>query len=455
MSRPTPRSSNRRAFLRGAGALVALPWLESLAFAAARLALPSAGARPGEATRATPTPGNRLVVLYMANGAWPAAWNPVDEGAAYTLSPTLEPLAPVRDDVLVLSGLANQNSNDGDGHYAKTAPFLTGARIRRTGGRDLWNGVSMDQVAAQAQGGATPLASLELGCEPVRPAEDMGYTTVYGGHISWSGPATPCTKEIVPRHVFDRLFRSSELRTSARERSVLDVVRGDARRLEAQVAAADRAKLREYFDAVRDLERRIERCSAGDADSRLGAAAASNPPEAGVPRDHATHVALMLDLMALALQQDATRVITFMFGNAVSGKDMSFIPGVKGGHHELSHHEGSEAKTAQYQKINRWHVEQFVAFVRRLAAIDDGGARLLDRSLVLFGSALKDGNSHDPHDLPLLLAGRGAGNGNAPLASGAHLRSAAGTPLCNLYVSLLQRMGVPCTSFSDSNGALL
>lgn len=455
----------RRAFLRGAGACVALPWLESLARAATVLRLPGAW-QEGSASApagAAPLAPNRLVVLYMANGALPAAWNPVDEGRGYTLSPTLEPLAPVRDDVLVLSGLANKNSLGGDGHYAKTAPFLTGARIRRTGGRDLWNGISIDQLAAHAQGGATPLPSLELGCEPVRPAEDMGYTTVYGGHISWRGPATPCTKEIVPRHLFDRLFRAGELRASGREKSVLDVVRADARRLEAQVAAADRAKLGEYFDAVRDLERRIERVAAAEAagglagGSRVPATSAAPlpPPEPGVPSDHPTHVALMLELMALALQQDATRVITFMFGNAVSGRDMSFLPGVKGGHHELSHHEGREEKTAQYQRINRWHVEQFVGFVQRLAAIDVGGARLLDQSLVLFGSALKDGNSHDPADLPLLLAGRGAGNGFTPLASGAHVKSPAGTPLCNLHLSLLRRMGVTAESFADSTGSLL
>lgn len=442
---PLPSRSNRRAFLRGAGACVALPWLESTARALARFA-------PTEPTAAP----NRLVVLYMANGAWPPAWDPPDDGPGYALSPTLQPLSAVRDDVLVLSGLENKNSCDGDGHYAKTAPFLTGQAIRRTGGRDLRNGISMDQLAAHAQGDATPLPSLELGCEPVRPVEDMGYSTVYGGHISWRGVATPCTKEIEPQHVFDRLFRVTQRRSVGREQSVLDVVRDDARRLEARLGGGDRAKLGEYFDALRDLERRIARCAAppgAPLPSTLTPPA--DLPPAAAPLDHPTRVALMLDLIALALRIDATRVVTFMFGNAVSGIDMSFVPGVKGGHHELSHHEDRAEKTAAYQKINQWHVEQFVAFLQRLAAIDDGGARLLDRSLVLFGSAMKDGNRHDPHDLPLLLGGRGAGNGCAPLATGRHLRSPPGTPLCNLHSSLLQRMGSPAVAFGDRTGFLL
>ncbi|MBM4014407.1 MAG: DUF1552 domain-containing protein [Planctomycetes bacterium] len=446
---PVPAGRNRRAFLRGAGACVALPWLESLAHAAARL-----GGRPHHA--ATPPPDgaaaarpNRLVVLYMANGVWPPAWDPVDDGPGWTLSPTLAPLEPVRDDVLVLSGLENQNSSDGDGHYAKTAPFLTGARIRRTGGRDLLNGVSMDQVAAHAQRGATPLPSLELGCEPVRPVEDMGYSTVYGGHISWRSATTPCTKEIVPRHVFDRLFRAGERRDGVRERSVLDVVRGDAQRLSARLGGGDRAKLGEYLDAVRELERRIDRVAAP------AAPVAGVVPPPGLPADHPTHVALMLDLIALALQSDATRVVTFMFGNAVSGVNMGFLPGVRGGHHELSHHEDQPEKTAQYQKINQWHVLQFTAFLQRLAAREEGGARLLDHCLVLFGSALKDGNRHESRNLPLLLGGRGAGNGFAPLASGRHLRSPAGTPLCNLHASLLHRMGSAALAFGDGSGLLL
>jgi hypothetical protein len=440
------RQVGRRAVLRGAGAAVALPWLDSLARALSCQRF----VRECEPPRPV-----RLAVLYMPNGAWPQAWNPSAEGRDWELTPTLEPLAPVRGDVLVLTGLRNANSADGDGHYAKTAPFLTGARIRRTGGRDLENGVSMDQVAAAALDGAAPLRSLELGCEPVRPMEDMGYSTVYGGHISWSSPTTPCTKEIVPRLVFDRLFRCAEQREARRERSVLDVVREDARRLEPRLGRADRGKLAEYFESLRELERRIDRCAKTAAPA--GIDPSLRPPE-GAPASHEEHVQLMLDLLVLAFRTDATRVATFMFGNAVSGIDMSFLEGVKGGHHELSHHEGKPEKIAQYQRISRWHVAQFARTIEGLRAIDDGGgASLLDRSLVLFGSALKDGNSHDPNDLPLLLAGRGDGGDPAlpPLATGRHLRFPDATPLCGLYVSLLRRVGAPVESFGDSAGALL
>jgi uncharacterized protein DUF1552 len=265
-------SLSRRALLRGVGATLALPWLESLARAAGRPALPF-GAAP-------PAPPTRLAILYMPNGVLPSAWTPAGTGREFELSPTLAPLAPVKSEVLVLSGLRNANSLDGDGHYAKTAPFLTGARIRRTGGRDLENGVSMDQLAAARQSGATPLASLELGTEPVRTVEDMGYSTVYGGAISWRTQTTPNPKEIVPRLAFDRLFRSSRLRDAACEQSVLDVVRDDAKRLARDVSRDDRRKLDEYLDSVRDLERRIAACSAaaGAPDSQVRASALAEAP---------------------------------------------------------------------------------------------------------------------------------------------------------------------------------
>jgi hypothetical protein len=438
----------RRALLRGVGATVALPWLESLARAAAP------GARSLGAVPAAPP--TRLAILYMPNGVLPSAWTPAGTGRDFTLSPTLEPLAPVRSEVLVLSGLCNANSRDGDGHYAKTAPFLTGAKIRRTGGRDLENGVSMDQVAAADAAGATPLSSLELGTEPVRTVEDMGYSTVYGGAISWRTPTTPNTKEIVPRLAFDRLFRSSRLRDAACEQSVLDVVRDDARRLARDVSRDDRRKLDEYLDSVRDLERRIAACSSSAvAEGAEGSAArssvldgAARPPEAR-PASHEEHVRLMLDLVVLAFQADVTRVATFMFGNAVSGLDMSFIDGVKGGHHEISHHENRPEKTIPYQRINRWHVGELARFLQRMAAIRDGDGTLLDHSLVVFGCAMRDGNAHDPNDLPIVVAGRGGG-----LPTGQHLAFPKPTPLCSLWLALLQRMGVEAERFGDSCGPL-
>lgn len=436
----------RRALLRGVGATVALPWLESLARAVEPRARPF-GSR-------SVVPPTRLAILYMPNGVLPSAWTPSGTGREFELSPTLEPLASVKREVLVLSGLRNANSLDGDGHYAKTAPFLTGAKIRRTGGRDLQNGVSMDQVAAARAAGETPLASLELGTEPVRTVEDMGYSTVYGGSISWRTPTTPNTKEIVPRLAFDRLFRSSRLRDAACEQSVLDVVREDAQRLARDVSRDDRRKLDEYLDSVRDLERRIAACSAIAAADGAAARAAvlegAARPEEGSPASHEEHVRLMLDLVVLAFQADVTRVATFMFGNAVSGLDMSFLEGVKGGHHEISHHENRPEKTVPYQRINRWHVGEFARFVQKMAAIPDGDGSLLDHSLVVFGCAMRDGNAHDPNDLPIVVAGRGGG-----LPVGQHLAFPKPTPLCSLWLALLQRMGVEAESFGDSCGPLL
>ena len=439
-------SLSRRALLRGVGATIALPWLESLARATGSPAR-SFGAAP-------PAPPTRLAILYMPNGVLPAAWTPSGTGRDFELSPTLAPLAPVKSEVLILSGLRNANSLDGDGHYAKTAPFLTGAKIRRTGGRDLENGVSMDQVAAARQAEATPLPSLELGTEPVRTVEDMGYSTVYGGAISWRTPSTPNAKEIVPRLAFDRLFRSSRLRDDPSEQSVLDVVRDDARRLSRDVSRDDRRKLDEYLDSVRELERRINSCAAaaGTAGTaaRAGALAETPPPPEGRPENHEEHVRLMLDLLVLAFQSDVTRVATFMFGNAVSGMDMSFLDGVKGGHHEISHHENRPEKTIPYQKINRWHVGELSRYVQRLAAIPDGDGTLLDHSMVVFGCAMRDGNAHDPNDLPIVVAGRGG-----RLPAGQHLAFPKPTPLCSLWLALLQRMGVEADSFGDSCGPLL
>jgi hypothetical protein len=443
--RETRMTIGRRAVLRGIGATVALPWLESLAHA---LAPASATSRRAPGRAAAPT---RLAILYMPNGVLPAAWTPAGTGPDFELSPTLAPLAPIRREVLLLSGLRNEQSCDGDGHYAKTAPFLTGRKIRRTGGRDLENGVSMDQVAAARHSDETPLASLELGTEPVRPVEDMGYSTVYGGHISWRTPPTPCPKEIVPHLFFDRLFRASRLRQSASEQSVLDVVRDDAKRIGRDVSREDRQKLAEYLDSVRELERRIANCAAAAAGGAARASAieaAARPPESA-PASHPEHVRLMLDLLVLAFQCDVTRVATFMFGNAVSGIDMSFIDGVKGGHHELSHHEGRPEKTGPYQRINRWHVEEYARMLQRMAAIREGEGTLLDHSMVVFGCAMRDGNAHDPSDLPIVVAGRGGG-----LPVGQHLAFPNPTRLCNLWLALLQRMGVESDAFGDSSGPL-
>jgi hypothetical protein len=413
----------------------------------------------------------RMAVLYMPNGVNPHAWTPKGVGSEFELSPVLEPLRRVKDKILVLTQLMNAATDTGDGHYVKTAAFLTGTTITRTTGSDLRCGaVSMDQVAAKHIGNLTPLPSLELGIEPVTTGVDtnVGYTRLYGAHISWSTPTTPVAKEINPQLAFDRLFRgpTNDGQPNAPDRSVVDLVMEDAKRLNSKVGKADQAKVNEYLEAVRAVERRIQFDAKRKTDEystdplvrieidKLGARIKdfyADPARASERSgDHTEHVRLMLDLMVLAFWSDSTRISTFMFGNAVSGKNFSFLEGVKGAHHEMSHHENKEDKLEQYKLINIWHLAQTAYLLEKMESIKEGEATLLDNSMILFGAGMRDGNAHDPHNLPLVLAGWGGGT----IASGRHLVYAKNTPLCNLYQSMLARVGAPVEQFSDSTGEL-
>ena len=427
----------RRAFLRGAGVTFSLPWLESLA---ARMPAPLR------------TPPRRLCVVVTPNGMLPKAWHPTRPTAdaprdpalpAWLPSFTLAPLERHASRIGVFTGLANRQSFSGDGHYAKVAPLLTGRRIRRTSGRDLRNGVSMDQVAARAIGGRTLLGSLELGCDPIYPVEDMGYSTVYGGHISWSAPDRPVLKEIVPRRAFDRLFRSRELAADEARTSVLDAIRRDGKRLAARVSTADRRKLEEYEDAVRSLEQRIERAATvADTEALDGVVL----PDGGRPADYREHVELMFDLIALAFRSDSTRIVTFLMANEVSGRRFPWIEGCDGNFHEYSHHQGKREKMVPYQRINRWHVDRFGGLLDRLAAIEEEGGSVLDHSSIVLAAAMSDGNAHSPHDLPIVVAGGGHPTGRVV--------SPKDTPLCRLWLSLLQRLGVDAEAFGDADEPL-
>ena len=420
------RQITRRTVLRGAGATLTLPWLAAMTPDLDRL-----GAAP-------PAP-LRLACLFMPNGVLPSHWTPKSDGGNYTLSPSLEPLAPVKQHVLVLTGMRNKKSHFGEGHYTKTAALLTGEAIRKTGGTNLRNAVSVDQLAARHVGETTRLASLELGIDPVRPVVDMGFSTVYGGHVSWRTPTTPAPKEIDPRRAFDRLFRT--LRTGSADLSVLDLVREDARRLRRKVGQADRNKLDEYLESVRALERRVE---AWTKRRPVGLPPASPTS----PNDHAAHVDLMLDLIVTAFRSGATRIASFMFGNAVSGKGFSFLDGVNGGHHHLSHHQNKPDLKRQYQLINRWHVAQVAKMLQRMREIPDGDGTLLDHSMVFFASGLRDGNRHDPNNLPVLLGGGAGGR----LVGGRPVKLRMHTPLCNLHLTMLRCLDVPVESFGDSRG---
>ncbi len=455
---------SRRTVLKGIGVTMFLPFLEAMQ------PLTALGATKAGTVSKAPV---RLAVLYMPNGVNPQTWAPTGVGADFQLSPALEPLSNLKSEILVLSGLMNHESIEGDGHYVKVAPFLTGTHITKTAGSDLrCGGISLDQTIAQRIGNLTPLPSIELSIEPVTMGVDsnVGFTRLYGSHISWNTPTTPVTREINPQLAFDRLFRPSSVQdphASASDQSVLDAVMDDARDLKKKVSKADETKLEEYFESVRSVEKRIQ----FDASRRAGEYGGDPQARKEVEKlggrikdyykdparlsersiDHTEQVRLMLDIMVLAFWTDSTRVATFMFGNEVSGKNFSFLPGVSGGHHEISHHENNVAKLEEYKRINIWHIQQYAYMLEKMHAIKEGDGTLLDNSMVMFGSGMKDGNAHSPYNLPIVLAGRGGKTIN----TGRHLDFAPKTPLCNLYHSILPRMGVPNGVFGDSNGNLI
>jgi hypothetical protein len=436
---------SRRTVLRGVGAAVALPLLDAM--------LP---ARAFAADAAAPL---RLAFLYVPNGVHMPAWTPAAEGPLAALPSILEPLAAHAKDVQVLSGLTLDGARDkGDGagdHARASAAFLTGAHARKTGGADLRAGVSVDQMAAAKLGDATPLPSLELGCDAAMTSGqcDNAYSCAYSANVSWRTPSLPMSKENDPRVAFERLFGGPSVGESAEERlrhlalrrSVLDLVGDDAKRLSAKLGATDRGKLDEYLSAVRDMERRIDRAAkGGDVAAPAGVARPT-----GIPADYREHLRLMLDLVVLAFRADATRVVTLLFGNEQSNRSYGVI-GVPEAHHEISHHGNDPEKLAKIAKINRFHVEQLTYFLDALAAAKEGGATLLDASAVVYGSGISDGNRHNHEDLPILVAGRLGGS----LAPGKHVRYPAETPLCNLHLALLERVGVHAPKFGDSTGQL-
>lgn len=438
---------SRRTFLRGAGVSLGLPWLEAMV-----------SARPAHGAEFEENPPRRLACLFFPNGVWQPDWIPQQSGSEFTLPFSLEPLAEFRDDLLILSGLDKAHSRQGDGHYAKTANFLTGMPVEKTTGKNINSGgISLDQLVAQHVGAQTPLPSLELGTEPVISGVDsnVGYTRLYGSHISWQSPTRPVAKEIHPRLVYERLFGTGAGEATPALRGehqhLLDFVLDDARRLRGQLGRDDQFKLDEYLDAVRAVERRIEfHQQRGEENWDPHASGLPAPPAPGMPDDFREHVRLMLDLMVLAFRTDATRVTTFMFANDVSGRNFAFVDGVSGSHHELSHHEDKPERIAQYARIVRWHAAQLAEMLRQMKSIREGDGTLLDHSMILFGCGMSDGNRHDPNNLPILVAGRGGGT----IDTGRHVASPKNTPLCNLYLALAHRMGLEIEAFGDSTGEL-
>ena len=456
----------RRRFLHGMGATLGLPLLNAMG-----KVLPgaSAEASAGTAVSATVQAPVRMACIYFPNGGWQKNWFPEKAGADFEMPFALEPLKAHKDDLLVFSQLDKKFSHQGDGHYAKTANYPTGLPVRKTPGKDISvGGVSLDHYAAQHVGQFTPLPSLELGTDAVVSGIDsaVGYTRLYGCYISWRSPSTPVAKEIDPRLAYERLFgviragirapggrtSRSATREAGDNRALLDLVLDDATSLRRKLGRDDQFKLDEYLDSVRDVEKRLEFFSHPDPRQWKPSSEPENlAAPKGAPGDHQEHVRLMLDLMAIAFWTDSTRVSSFMFANDVSGKNFGkLIPGTEGSHHEFSHHQNKPEKYEPYSKINRWHCEQLAYFLNKLKSVKEGESTLLDISMMLFGSSMSDGNSHEPDNLPIVLAGRGGGK----IKPGRHIACPKNTPLCNLYVSMLDQMGTPVESFGDSTGSI-
>jgi hypothetical protein len=409
---------------------------------------------------ASPAPA-RMAILYFPNGVQPDAWNiPSTTDVAKLpekLPRTLEPLEMYRDDISVLGGLTVNGGRalgDGPGDHGRAgASYLTGAHPLKTFGKDLRAGESMDQHAARALAGATRFASLELGTEEgIQGGNcDNGYSCAYSNSISWRTPSTPNPPEIRPRAVFERLFGSGEIerdpvvraRRAKYQASVLDSVLGDAKRLEATVGASDRRKLDEYMYAVRDIETRIQKTEQQSAQ----APPAMDRPPASVPENYIEHTHLMFDLMTVAFQTDATRIVTFLMALEQSNRAYREI-GIADSHHGLTHHGGDKEKIEKCIRINQFQVEQFAWFVGKLKATKDGDGTLFDRVMVTYGSGL--GKDHDHDNLPLVVTGRG----NGLFSLGRHVQYPKETPLANLHVAMMNQLGVNVDQFADSNGKL-
>jgi hypothetical protein len=434
----------RRTFLKGMGAVIALPVLDAMTPAFA------APAASGKAPI-------RLAFTYVPNGITMADWTPAADGAAFEYSRILKPLEAFRGDTLVLSGLSHRNGNalgDGPGDHARAAAsYLTGVHPRKTAGADIENGISVDQIAAQHLAEETRFGSLELGCDDSRTIGncDSGYSCAYTNSLAWRGPATPMPPETNPRLVFERLFgdldTSIPAETRARRlqhrRSILDLVSEGTHRLVADLGAPDRRKLDEYLESIREIERRIEKSEAD-----LTGLMPSIDKPTGIPPQYADYVNLMFDLQIVAFQTDSTRVVTMMMGREGSLRTYPEI-GVPDPHHPLTHHRGNPEWIERVTKINSLHAELFAGFLRKLGSTPDGDGTLLDHSMVVYGSGLSDGNRHTHEDLPVLLAGRGGG-----FRLGRHVVYPKNTPMTNLYLTLLDRIGVQEEKIGDSTGRI-
>ena len=433
----TKKAIPRRTMLKGLGASLALPLLDGMvpAFTALR------------DTAADPV--RRLGIVYVPNGMMMDHWTPATEGIGFNFPTILQPLERFRDQVEVLSGM---HGVDAEGPHARASTrFLTGVASQRDDGSNLKAGISMDQIAGRVLGQETQLATLELAIDgrDFAGSCDEGFSCAYTNTISWANDTTPLPMENNPRAVFERLFGDSGSTDPAvrkarleKDASLLDSVTDRARYLSRQLGSTDQAKLDQYLEAVRDIERRIQMA---EAQSERELPVVDQP--AGIPDTFGEHTKMMFDLLALAYETDLTRVATFMMGREITGRPYAEI-GVPDAHHPISHHQRDPVKLEKLMKINLYHAELFAEFIARLNSTPDGDGTLLDHSMIVYGAGMADSNSHYSGNLPILLAGGAAGTG------GRHMQHEPDTPLANLHLSLLDKMGVPIESLGDSTGRL-
>jgi hypothetical protein len=443
----TKKHISRRTLLRGVGATISLPLLESMVPAQTPLAKTAAN------------PQIKLGLCFIPHGAVMSNWTPVAEGAGFTLPRTLMPLAPYQNRLVVVSNLAHKmaapggpGDNGGD-HTRSPAVFLSGVHPKRTDGPDIQAGATIDQIAAAKIGQDTPLPSLELATEDFSGLVgscDVGFSCAYMNTISWRTPTTPLPMEINPRVVFDHLFgdgsnTQERLERIQTQRSILDAAMDQVRHLEGGLGPNDRNRVAEYLDTIREIERRIQLAEKQNSNSSL--TVPTSP--AGIPENHEEHSKLMFDLMALAYQADITRIATFMMAREVSYRTFPML-GFSESFHPASHHQNDPARLENLTKINTFHVSLLAHFLERLKSTPDGDGNLLDHSLILYGSGMSNSNVHNHSPLPILVAGGAAGR----LKGGRHLKYPENTPMANLLLSILDKAGVEQESVGDSTGHL-
>lgn len=440
----TRKALARRTFLRGAGTAVALPFLDAMT-----PALTAAAARPV-----------RMAFVYVPNGIDMRHWNPAYEGALGELPRILKPLEPFKEDITMLSNLTHNGGRallDGAGDHGRCCGgYLSGVQVRKTM-VDIKAGISCDQIVANDVGKQTRFPSLEVGLEDARQAGDCdsGYSCAYTNNLAWRGEAQPLPPVLDPRALFERLFgdganlspQQKALRTKQR-RSILDFVTGDTKALQANLGPTDKRKLDEYLSSIRDIELQLLKAEKDNAQVNPG----MDKPY-GVPADFAEHFKLMTDMMTVAFQADLTRVMTFLVTREGTSRAYREI-GIADGHHPLTHHQNKPDMMEKVAQINTYHVTQFAAWIEKMKSIRDGDGSLLDNSMIVYGAGLSDGNRHTHEDLPTLIAGRGGKHMGGGIKAGRRIVYRKETPMSNLFLTMMDRMGTKVDHFGDATGRL-